>query len=67
MRTPELGKHACPYKSCDRNVSAQYFACRAHWMKVPRHLRDALYAATSDPLGSYLEVRAECVAAMNAR
>lgn len=61
------GKHACPYKSCDRSVSAQYFACRAHWMKVPADLRAALYAAVNGPIDEYLAVRADCVEAMNAR
>lgn len=62
------GKHACPYKPCERRVSVQYFACRAHWMKVPPVLRDALYAAfRSGTNAEYLAVRAECVEAMNAR
>ena len=61
------GKHACPYKTCERRVSAHYFACRAHWMKVPPVLRAALYAAVNGPADEYLAVRAECVEAMNAR
>lgn len=67
VKTPKAGRHACPYKSCDRDVSAQYFACRAHWMKVPAELRAALYAAVNGPVETYFEVRAECEVAMNAR
>ena len=61
------GKHTCPYRTCERRVAAQYFACRAHWMKVPPHLRAALYAAVNGPVDEYLAVRAECVEVMNAR
>lgn len=61
------GKHECPYIPCERRVSLQYFACRAHWMKVPADLRAALYAAFDGRGGDYLEVRDECVKAMNAR
>jgi hypothetical protein len=62
------GKHACPYKSCERRVSMHLFACRAHWMKVPAPLRAELYAAVgSGSAKQYLEVRAECVEAMNLR
>jgi hypothetical protein len=62
------GKHKCPYKPCERRVSMNLFACRAHWMKVPAHLRAALYDAyRSAPADEYLEVRQECVEAMNAR
>jgi hypothetical protein len=61
------GKHKCPYVPCERRVSMHLFACRAHWMKVPAHLRAALYAAFNGNAATYLEVRAECVEAMNAR
>lgn len=64
----EDGKHECPYVPCERRVPMHLFACRAHWMKVPLHLRQALYAAyQSAPAEEYLAVRAECVEAMNAR
>lgn len=61
------GKHKCPYLPCERRVSMHLFACRPHWMKVPPLLRSALYAAVRDPMANYLEVRAECVEAMNRR
>lgn len=61
------GKHKCPYEPCHRRVSMHLFACRAHWMKVPFDLRCALYAAVKEDMATYLEVRAECVEAMNAR
>lgn len=62
------GKHQCPYNGCGRRVSMQYLACRAHWMKVPAHLRSALYEAyASAPPAEYLAIREQCVAAMNAR
>lgn len=60
------GKHECPYNGCTRRVSMQYFACRAHWMKVPPHLRAALYDAFGSGIDDeYLAVRAQCVEAMN--
>jgi len=61
------GKHKCPYKPCERRVRMELFACRAHWMKVPAALRSELYAAVQGDIGTYLEVRAECVEAMNRR
>lgn len=65
--TDRHGKHECPYVGCERRVSARYLACRAHWMKVPAHLRAELYAAYAGGLSDdYLEVREQCVEAMNA-
>jgi hypothetical protein len=62
------GTHECPYKTCERNVTSRYLACRAHWMKVPRHLREELYeAARIGSLEDYTAVRTEAIEAMNAR
>lgn len=66
--TRDDGKHTCPYRDCERRVSQQFMACRAHWMKVPRHLREELYeAARIGAFEEYREVRAAAVEAMNAR
>lgn len=64
--TGDDGKTQMPLRPV-RRVLMHLFACRAHWMKVPAHLLAALYAAYDGHGGDYLEVRAECVEAMNQR
>ena len=60
--------HECPYKNCERRVSWRYLACRAHWMKVPRELRELIYATVhADDPGPYLEARREAIEEMNKR
>lgn len=62
------GKHRCPYKPCERRVNRAYFACRAHWMKVPKELREALYDAVAHGTNQhYLDVACDAYVAMNAR
>lgn len=68
IKSPDDGKHECPYKTCGRRVSREYLACRAHWMKVPADLRREVYAAWEGRGDrDYLVVREDAIAAMNER
>jgi hypothetical protein len=37
----------CPVDGCTRRHQPHYLMCRPCWSKVPRHLRDAVYAAVA--------------------
>lgn len=58
-RATDRAKHKCPHPLCDRNVSAQYLACRAHWAQLPRALREAIYATVTADRAAYHEHVAE--------
>jgi len=56
--------HACPAPDCtsDRPVPSHMFACRADWFRLPKDLRNRVWATADDPFSDErAEVVAECV------
>lgn len=43
--------HQCPVAACTVAVDAAYLMCRAHWQRVPKPLRDAVWATYADGSG----------------
>lgn len=62
-RWPPRGCHPCPAPGCHELQAFHAFACRRHWHRLPRELRDALVDSWRDgDLDRYLELRAAAVA-----
>lgn len=38
------GCHTCLWPGCTRSIPAPLWGCAPHWRKLPRVLRDAIYA-----------------------
>lgn len=36
--------HHCHARSCVKKVPPEMLMCRVHWFRVPKHIRDAVYA-----------------------
>jgi hypothetical protein len=36
--------HTCHWPGCPRNVPPKMWGCRAHWYKLPKSLRDKIWA-----------------------
>lgn len=58
--------HTCHAKGCDRRVPPRMFMCKAHWFRLPKPLRDAIWATyrpgqenDKQPSRAYLE-NAQC-------
>ena len=56
-------KHLCHWPSCQNPVPPKMWGCKAHWFKLPKYLRDEIWAAyvpgqeiRKDPSPLYLEV-----------
>jgi hypothetical protein len=45
--------HDCPHPTCGRQVPLTQFACRNHWYRIPKDMRDAIWAGyrSGDTLG----------------
>lgn len=37
-------KHHCHWPGCDRQVPPAMWGCRQHWFKLPKRLRDQIWA-----------------------
>ena len=37
--------HQCHWIGCKRQVPPAMWGCREHWFKLPKHVRDAIWAA----------------------
>ena len=44
--------HECPGYGCTRRVPEHMLACRADWSRIPRVLRDAVWAAWDNGRGA---------------
>jgi hypothetical protein len=58
--------HTCHWPGCECAVPPAMWGCRAHWFKLPKHLRDAIWNAyvpgqelRMDPSEEYLTVAHE--------
>ncbi len=56
------GIHTCHWPGCTKPVVPAMWGCRAHWFKLPLHLRNRIWAAyvggqeiTKTPSAEYLE------------
>jgi hypothetical protein len=56
-------RHTCHWPGCKKQVPPAMWGCKAHWFKLPMHLRDAIWAAyvpgqeiRMDPSHEYLAV-----------
>lgn len=53
--------HKCHWPGCERSVPPRMWGCLAHWRALPRHIRDAIWAAyvpgqeiRKDPSAAYM-------------
>ena len=56
------GRHRCHWPGCSRVVPPAMWGCRAHWFKLPKPIRDAIWRAyepgqeiTKAPSAAYRE------------
>lgn len=56
-------RHSCHWPGCDKQVSPAMWGCKPHWFKLPKNLRDRIWAAyvpgqekRMNPSDEYLEV-----------
>lgn len=66
-----MSKHVCHAIGCDVEVPPKMLMCRAHWYKVPAHLRARVWATyrpgqevTKDPSLEYIEAQRAAVDAV---
>lgn len=59
-------KHTCHWPGCERAVPPAMWGCLEHWFRLPKRLRDAVWAAyvpgqeiTKTPSPEYLAVARE--------
>jgi hypothetical protein len=58
--------HSCHWPGCGKPVLPKLWGCRSHWFRLPRRLRDRIWAAYrvgqevgKDPSPEYLDAAAE--------
>lgn len=58
--------HTCHWRGCDRDVPPAMWGCKAHWFRLPKALRDRVWATyrpgqeeTKTPSREYLAVARE--------
>lgn len=37
--------HHCHWPGCTKQVPPAMWGCKAHWMRLPKHIRDAIWRA----------------------
>ncbi|MGD9797565.1 MAG: hypothetical protein AB7V15_05585 [Acidimicrobiia bacterium] len=59
-------RHGCHWPGCETQVPPAMWGCKAHWFKLPKRLRDAIWdeyvpgqEARMDPSDEYLTVARE--------
>ena len=64
-RTP-APPHTCHWPGCEREVPPEMWGCQTHWYKLPKTLRDRIWAVyvpgqeiTKTPSAEYLRVARE--------
>ena len=65
-RQPQTRKHHCHWLGCERQVPPAMWGCKEHWFKLPKRLRDRIWATykpgqeiTMTPSEEYLAVADE--------
>lgn len=58
--------HHCHWPGCEKAVPPKMWGCREHWYRLPKHLRDRIWAAyvpgqeiRKDPSDEYIQVAKE--------
>lgn len=58
-----MSRHTCHWPGCDKAVPPKMWGCAPHWFKLPKALRDRVWATyvpgqeiTKTPSAAYLEV-----------
>lgn len=61
-------EHLCHHPRCEAPVPEARFACPHHWYKLPKRLRDGIWAAyvpgqeiTKTPTRTYMAVAMKCI------
>ena len=59
-------KHLCHWPTCKREVPPKLWGCKKHWMRLPKELRDLVWATyvpgqeiRKDPSWDYIEAARE--------
>lgn len=59
----QIRDHHCHWPGCDKQVPPAMWGCKAHWFKLPKSLRDQIWATyrpgqekTMTPSKAYLHV-----------
>jgi hypothetical protein len=62
-RAGQTRGHHCHWPGCDRQVPPAMWGCKEHWFRLPKNLRDKVWATyrpgqedTMTPSASYLHV-----------
>lgn len=65
-RAEQTRRHGCHWPGCPQQVPPAMWGCREHWYRLPKHLRDRVWAAyvpgqedRMDPSGEYVAVARE--------
>jgi hypothetical protein len=60
--------HTCHATGCKRLVPPKMFMCKPHWFRLPKSMRDEIWAVyvpgqeeRKDPTEEYIEVAQRCV------
>lgn len=63
---PQSRNHICHWPGCTRQVPPAMWGCKPHWFKLPKHLRDRIWATyeigqevTLSPSREYLDAARE--------
>jgi hypothetical protein len=66
LRQPQTRRHGCHWPNCDEQVRPSMWGCKRHWFKLPKVLRDKVWATyvpgqeeRLDPSEAYLAVALE--------
>lgn len=43
-RQGQTRNHHCHWPTCDQNIPPAMWGCKKHWFKIPKHLRDRIWA-----------------------
>ena len=43
-RQSQTRDHICHWPGCERQVPPAMWGCKEHWLKLPKHLRDKVWA-----------------------
>ena len=59
---PQTREHHCHWPGCEKQVPPAMWGCKAHWFRLPKHLRDRIWETyvpgqelTMTPSKAYLE------------
>jgi hypothetical protein len=45
VRSRQTRNHGCHWPGCDRQVPPAKWGCREHWFRLPKRIRDRIWAA----------------------